>query len=139
MEVQPLFLGHHSGWCIQRSRYVPSTQHGSIVIPWQLLAYGVAHLAGIGGYNGWRWIFIIEGLATVCLAVVARFFIVDWPETSKFLNSEERQLLLRRLSEDAEEARMDHLDKKSSHRIFGDWKIYVGYVIYPSLTQGSTS
>ena len=84
-------------------------------------------MAGIGGYNGWRWIFIIEGLATVIFAAVAKFFIVGWPETSRFLNVEERQLLLRRLSKDVEEAKMDRLDKKSRRRIFGDWKIYTGY------------
>ena len=86
-------------------------------------------MAGIGGYNGWRWIFILEGLATVVLAVFAKFFIVDWPETSKFLNVEERQLLLRRLSEDVEQARMDRLDNKARRRIFGDWKIYTGYAM----------
>ncbi len=84
-------------------------------------------MAGVAGYNGWRWIFIIEGLATVVLAAVAKFFIVDWPETSKFLTVKERQLLLRRLSEDAEEARMDLLDNKARRRIFGDWKIYMGF------------
>lgn len=96
-------------------------------MPWQLLAYALANMAGVAGYNGWRWIFIIEGLATIILAIVAKFFIVDWPETSKFLNAQERQLLLRRLSEDVDEARMDRLDKKSRRRIFGDWKIYIGY------------
>ena len=85
-------------------------------------------MAGIGGYNGWRWIFIIEGLATVVIAVIARIFIVDWPEKAKFLTTEERQLLLRRLSEDGAEARMDRLDKKARKRVFGDWKIYVGCV-----------
>ena len=84
-------------------------------------------MAGIRGYNGWRWIFIIEGLATVVLAVIAKFTIVDWPETAKFLNPNERQLLLRRLEKDAGEARMDHLDRKAKRRAFGDWKIYLGY------------
>lgn len=83
-------------------------------------------MAGIGGYNGWRWIFVIEGLATVVAAGASSFFIVDWPETSKFLTSEERELLLRRLKEDAQEARMDRLDSKARRRAFGDWKIYVG-------------
>ena len=84
-------------------------------------------MAGIAGYNGWRWIFIIEGLATIIIAAVAKSAIVDWPETSKFLSGEERQLLLRRLSEDVDEARMDRLDKRSRRRILGDWKIYAGY------------
>lgn len=26
-----------------------------------LLAYGIAHMNGISGYEGWRWIFILEG------------------------------------------------------------------------------
>ena len=81
---------------------------------------------GIAGYSGWRWIFIIEGLLTVVIALVARFFIVDWPETAQFLNPEERALLVRRLHDDRGEAEMDRINKKSSRRVFSDWKIYVG-------------
>ncbi len=92
----------------------------------QLLAYAIANMAGIGGYNGWRWIFIVEGLLTVVAAVVAKFFIADWPEKAKFLNLEERTLLLRRLAEDGEEGRMDRLDRKAKFRAFTDWKIYLG-------------
>lgn len=95
----------------------------------QLLAYALANMAGIGGYNSWRWIFIIEGLATFIIAVASKFLIVDWPETSRFLTLAERQLLLRRLSEDVADARMDHFDRKARRRTFGDWKIYVGYLI----------
>ena len=83
-------------------------------------------MAGIGGYNGWRWIFIIEGLITFVVAVVAKFCIVDWPETAKFLSPEERLLLVRRLSQDVEDARMDRLDGKAQRRAFGDWKVYIG-------------
>jgi hypothetical protein len=25
----------------------------------ELLAYGIANMAGVGGYNGWSWIFIL--------------------------------------------------------------------------------
>ena len=87
-------------------------------------------MAGIGGYNGWRWIFIIEGLATFVFAVISKFFIVDWPETAKFLSPEERLLLVRRLSRDVADARMDRLDSKARRRVFGDWKIYAGYVFH---------
>ena len=87
-------------------------------------------MSGIGGYDGWRWIFIIEGLVTVLVACLAKFFVVDWPETSKFLNDNEREILLRRLREDVAEAKMDRLDKQATRRIFSDWKIYVGYACY---------
>ena len=85
-------------------------------------------MEGVGGYSGWRWIFIVEGLLTVCAAVVAKFFIADWPEQAKFLNSEERALLQRRLAEDGAEGRMNRLDTKAKIRAFTDWKIYLGCV-----------
>ena len=94
----------------------------------QLLAYAIANMAGIGGYNGWRWIFIVEGLLTVIAAAIAKFFIADWPEDAKFLNAQERILLRRRLAEDGEEGRMDRLDRKAKIRVFTDWKIYLGFV-----------
>lgn len=90
-------------------------------------------MAGIGGYNGWRWIFIIEGLATVVLAVVSKFFVVDWPETASFLTAEERAIVLRRIHEDMAGAAMDNFDSKSRRRIFLDWKIWCGRVFPPRL------
>lgn len=94
----------------------------------QLLAYAIAQMDGIQGYSGWRWIFIIEGLVTVVVAVIAKFLIVDWPEKSRFLNNEERALLLSRLAEDRGDARMDRLDRPALKRVFGDIKIYLGFV-----------
>lgn len=83
-------------------------------------------MAGIGGYNGWRWIFIIEGLLTVVVALVSRFFISDWPHEAKFLSAREKELVLHRLREDTSEAKMDHWDSKAARRTWSDWKIYVG-------------
>ena len=85
-------------------------------------------MSGINGYHGWRWIFIIEGIATIVFALGSKFLIVDWPENATFLTTEDRQLLLRRLSEDVSQVRMDRFDAKARRRTFGDWKIYVGSV-----------
>ena len=60
------------------------------------------------------------------VATFSKFLIVDWPHEAKFLTSEEKELLLRRLHEDLGEAQMDHWDSKSARRIWKDWKIYVG-------------
>jgi hypothetical protein len=81
---------------------------------------------GIQGYGGWRWIFIIEGVVTVAVAAVSKFFIADWPETAKFLTIDEREHLLDRLREDTGVANMNRIDKNSTKRVFGDWKIWVG-------------
>jgi hypothetical protein len=86
-------------------------------------------MAGIGGYDGWRWIFILEGLFTFLVAVVAFWVVPDWPETAKFLKPEERELLVRRLAMDVEDATMSHWNPKAAKRTFGDVKIYLGSVV----------
>lgn len=93
-----------------------------------LLAYALAHMAGIGGYNGWRWIFIIEGAFTVLVAVGSFWLVPDWPHTAKFLSETEKEIMARRFALDVENAKMDHWDKTTARRVFGDIKIYLGYV-----------
>ncbi|KAE8376098.1 major facilitator superfamily domain-containing protein [Aspergillus bertholletiae] len=100
-----------------------------------LLAYALYHMHGLGGYSGWRWIFIIEGLLSIVSALPAKYLIADWPEQAKFLNSEEKALLKERNSRDAGDgARMDRLDGAAWKRIMSDWKIYVGSLIYLGIT-----
>ncbi|KAF5863536.1 hypothetical protein ETB97_009780 [Aspergillus alliaceus] len=62
-----------------------------------ILAYAIAKMDGVGGYAGWRWIFILEGLLTVVVAFIAPFFIHDFPETATFLTDEEREYVLHML------------------------------------------
>ncbi|GAB7363367.1 hypothetical protein MBLNU230_g3647t1 [Neophaeotheca triangularis] len=95
-----------------------------------LLAFALAKMDGIGGYSGWRWIFIIEGLFTIVCAIGGKFLLPDWPETSKFLTEEERELLVARLAQDVGDAKMNRLDKPAMKRIFTDWKIYCGILMY---------
>ncbi|KAL8798841.1 MAG: hypothetical protein Q9182_006344 [Xanthomendoza sp. 2 TL-2023] len=95
-----------------------------------LLAYALAKMDGIGGYSGRRWIFIIEGLATIVLAIIGYFIFADWPETAKFLTPEERAMIVRRAREDIAGATMNRLDAKSRRRMFLDWKIWCGTIAY---------
>jgi hypothetical protein len=92
----------------------------------QLLAYAIGHMKDVRGYGAWCWIFILEGAATCVLAAAAFFIIPDLPEDAKFLQPDERALLIRRLTEDTGETRMDRLDKKAAKRAFSDPKIYLG-------------
>ncbi|KAI9827522.1 MAG: hypothetical protein M1832_004872 [Thelocarpon impressellum] len=95
-----------------------------------LFAYALAKMNGVGGYSGWRWIYIIEGLLTVVTAAFAKMFVVDWPVNAKFLTEPERALLLRRLAADGGFGKMDRLNAVSARRTAKDWKIYVGALMY---------
>lgn len=77
-----------------------------------------------------RWIFILEGLFTVLVGLASKFLIPDWPESAKFLREEEKQLLIARLTADVADAKMNRLDKRAYKRIFSDWKIYCGVLMY---------
>lgn len=80
--------------------------------------------------GGWRWIFIIEGLLTVVVAVAFKFLVVDWPETAGFLTPSERALLTQRLEADSANAHMDVLDSRAVKRILCDWKVYCAALMY---------
>ena len=90
-----------------------------------LLAYAIAGMAGTDGYNGWRWIFIIEGLISVVIGLYCLFSVPNWPEKATFLNDDERLLLKTRIFEGASQARMDRLDAKAIKRSLSDWKIWL--------------
>ncbi|KAF2203994.1 MFS transporter [Delitschia confertaspora ATCC 74209] len=65
-----------------------------------LLATGIGHMNGIRGYNAWRWIFILEGLATCILSIVAFFAVTDFPENASWLTETERIFAVQRLVDD---------------------------------------
>lgn len=66
-----------------------------------LFAAGIAAAFRNNRIESWRWLFIIEGIATVVFAVVTGFIIPDWPGTTKWLSEEERAIGVIRLIEDA--------------------------------------
>lgn len=49
-----------------------------------LLARGISEMKGVGGKPGWAWIFILEGLLTLIVAVAAYWCINDYPDTYVF-------------------------------------------------------
>ncbi|CAN9291835.1 unnamed protein product [Alternaria alternata] len=65
-----------------------------------LIALGVFKLDDVHGISGWRWLFIIQGVATFVIAVAACFILPDEPLTTWWLNPEERQLAHARIARD---------------------------------------
>ena len=55
-----------------------------------LLAAAIAKMDGIGNLAGWRWIFILEGIATVLLGALAAVFLPADINSAPFLTDEER-------------------------------------------------
>ncbi|KAH6703189.1 major facilitator superfamily domain-containing protein [Leptodontidium sp. MPI-SDFR-AT-0119] len=70
-----------------------------------LLAGGITGgLHNAHGIAGWRWLFIIEGVATAGVAIIAKFILLDFPHSSSVLTLEERQLATVRILADSSAA-----------------------------------
>ncbi|WVQ82022.1 hypothetical protein IAT38_004150 [Cryptococcus sp. DSM 104549] len=62
-----------------------------------LITYGVSYMDGRGGLSGWRWVFLLEGLLGLVLAVAVYFWFPNDPETAWFLKPAEREFICARL------------------------------------------
>jgi MFS family permease len=67
-----------------------------------ILAWGIAHMRGVGGLHGWQWIFILEGLVTIILAISAYWWISNYPKDVSWLSDDERAHVLARLKADSD-------------------------------------
>ena len=96
-----------------------------------LLAAAIGAMQGIRGYSAWRWIFILEGILTCVIAVIAFFLVADFPEDARWLKEDERALVVKRLAADQGESdlarRITWTDVVNA---FKDWKMFPGALIY---------
>ncbi|KAJ8474822.1 hypothetical protein ONZ51_g6966 [Trametes cubensis] len=89
-----------------------------------LLAYGISFMSGTAGLLGWSWIFIIEGIMSVVVGVVAAFMFVDYPRTAYFLTAEERASLVRNTLYDSSSVGED--EEFATYHVVGallDWQV----------------
>jgi ACS family tartrate transporter-like MFS transporter len=52
------------------------------------------------GVDGWRWLFVLEGMPAVLLGVAAFFYLTDRPSDAQWLTLEQRQWIERKLDEE---------------------------------------
>ncbi|XXG93817.1 hypothetical protein Hte_000066 [Hypoxylon texense] len=93
-----------------------------------LLAYALETLDGAGGYEGWRWIFIVEGLMTCFLAVFVIWLCPNFPRHAQswFLTPHERDRLIRQLEVSrGAEAKGSAADGVPMWKVLVDWRIHL--------------
>ncbi|KAK0647121.1 major facilitator superfamily domain-containing protein [Cercophora newfieldiana] len=96
-----------------------------------LLAAAIQKMDGLGGYSGWRWIFIIEGILTIVVAFMSFWLVHDFPDDATFLSEADRNRVLRRLALDRQSsARREEFKAAYIWSALQDWKTYVSMLIY---------
>ncbi|KAK9470246.1 MFS general substrate transporter [Dipodascopsis tothii] len=96
-----------------------------------LLASAIGKMQGMRGYNGWRWIFILEGVATAVLGLIFFFCIADFPEEAKFLDDNERKFVKIKLEMDVGKSQRSTTGSfKTVLSAFKDPKIFLAGFMY---------
>ncbi|KAJ9258183.1 hypothetical protein DTO212C5_8757 [Paecilomyces variotii] len=105
-----------------------------------LFSSALSHMDGVGGYEGWRWIFIMESIITVVVSSVCFWIIVPFPEKASFLDKDEKRFLLARLEEDGGGSVQN--DKITFRRVLlmaADWKIWICVLAYMAAEETASS
>jgi MFS family permease len=71
----------------------------------------LANMEGTLGHAAWRWLYWIEGGATMAIAISAAFILPDLPHNSRGFTEEERQVAVLRMTEDVGEADQDSAEQ----------------------------
>ncbi|MGW2663770.1 MFS transporter [Nocardia tengchongensis] len=87
------------------------------------------------GISGWRWVFLLEGMAAIAVAPLIFYRLADRPRDAKFLNVSEQQWLENELSRESHEA-----EKHNSRSFLGsltDKRVLLFAVTYMLLGYGT--
>lgn len=98
-----------------------------------LLAAAIAQMHGVRNLQGWRWIFILEGIVSVFIGIMCFFFLPDSPSLSSWLTADEARFL--NLLHDATRGRIEMEKKEADTRktlvkVVKDWQLYVHALIF---------
>jgi ACS family tartrate transporter-like MFS transporter len=92
-------------------------------------------MRGVGGLDGWQWLFLIEGIPAVVLGVVAFKYLDDGPERARWLPDDEKAWLVGELQRERAQSPKPHA---SSVRVGlmdpGVWRLAL--VLFLIVTSG---
>ncbi|KAJ3880401.1 MFS general substrate transporter [Lentinula edodes] len=99
-----------------------------------LFAFAISFMSGTRGLLGWSWIFILEGIITVAVGLIAFIVLVDFPATAKFLTPEEQAFVIwKKKYDNSSVGEEEKFEVKHIYQAFTDWQVWIHILIYMSL------
>ncbi|MEU0875512.1 MFS transporter [Nocardia brasiliensis] len=89
---------------------------------------------GVFGLSGWRFMFLVEGLPAIFLAVVTWFYLTDSPAQARWLTRDERQWLSSELA--AEQAAVEKQEQWTLRKALTDSRVLGLALVYGGIVYG---
>ncbi|CAO3666027.1 unnamed protein product [Rhizopus microsporus] len=91
------------------------------------IAYGTSFLEGQKGLHGWQYLFILEGVPTICLSVISYFYLFDDVQHVPWLTDEQKAL---HKSYTQTESTNAQVNVKTVIKACADWKTILFAIVY---------
>ncbi|KAL3478543.1 major facilitator superfamily domain-containing protein [Aspergillus californicus] len=108
-----------------------------------LIAYGVLHMRGTHGQEGWRWLFLIEGAITLIIGIWSIFQMAPSPTQTKawwrpkgWFNDREEKIMVNRILRDDPSKGDMHNRQAITPKML--WKSLCDYDLWPIYAIGLT-
>jgi len=94
------------------TKWYPSSRRGAVlsmfmlgmpisgVLGGPIAGWALNSLDGINGWEGWQWLFFIEGLPAISLGLMVYWILDDEPSKAKWLTDRERAIIIRNVTVD---------------------------------------
>lgn len=93
------------------------------------------YMQGLYGMRGWEWLFLIEGIPSIVLGIIAWSYLTDRPEQARWLEPAQRDWLAERIGRE-EKRRVEHhgISRLSA---LGDRRVCMLIALYFTVAVGS--
>jgi ACS family tartrate transporter-like MFS transporter len=102
------------------------------------LGGALLQLSGLGHLSGWQWLFLVEGLPSVLLGIVALVYLTDRPEDARWLSKVQREWVSNRIQQEPQQTVATHVSllRTLGHPIL--WALIVPYFALCAIGYAAT-
>jgi D-galactonate transporter len=138
--------GFYPGVLLYLTLWFPSARRGRItalfmagnpvsgIIGGPLSGFIMHAFAGLLGFTGWQWLFLVEALPALILGVVVLFYLDDSVDKAKWLSAEEKKVLSQSIEADA--STKTHVSVAS---VFRSPRVWLLCLVYFGISIGSNT
>lgn len=102
------------------------------------LSGSLLNMHGILGFEGWRWLFLIEGIPAFLLGIVTWFYLDDSPEKARWLSAEQRSWLQQAITRDEQHSAIHNHNWRVALRSGRVWALSLLWLLQAFGTIGVT-